>query len=401
MTLAVILASALCVALTPLAAALAWRFDAVSRPDGQRKLQGRPTPLWGGVSLYVALVASLSAGHALGAATDGSAPLAIALAMSAGILCLVGAYDDLHEISARRKLAGQIVATLPIVLAGFYCERIALFGYTIQLGWFGVVATIGWLLLGINALNLIDGMDGLASTVGILTASAVAVVAGTNGQPGVMLAALALAGGLAGFLVHNRPPARIYLGDAGSMVVGGVLAVLVLQVSAVGASTVSPAVAAALFFLPLVDTTLAIVRRRIQGQRLSQADRGHVHHRLLDRGLGVWRVLGVLGGVCLASGAVAMLVAATGQELLAWGLLPLIAAVAVHQKLLGHVEWQLLVGLMAQRMGWTYGRPEPHTQHGRLRAVDAPARPPRPQVIRMHMPLPETTPMEKSKSAAA
>jgi UDP-GlcNAc:undecaprenyl-phosphate GlcNAc-1-phosphate transferase len=402
MTLAVVLTLILCLALTPLAGALAWKCDAVSRPDGRRKLHCRPTPLWGGVSLYVAMVAGLAAGYALGVAPESSASLPIALALSAGILCLVGAYDDLHEISAGKKLAGQIVATLPVVLAGFYVERVVLFDCTIQLGWFGVVATMGWLLLGINALNLIDGMDGLASTVGMLTSVAVAVVAGIFGQPGVMLAALALAAGLAGFFVHNRPPARIYLGDAGSMVVGGVLAVLVLQVSTAGTPSANLTLAAALFFLPLLDTTLAIVRRSLNGQGLMQADRGHVHHRLLDRGMGVWQVLGVLGGACLISGVVATLVAATGQELLAWGLLPALTALAVQRKLLGHEEWTLATGRIAQLVGQAYRQPETLTRHGRLRVVNPPpVTPIRPRILRVPPVLAETVPLESSKSAAA
>lgn len=401
MTFAALLAWTLSVALTPLAAALAWKCDAVSKPDGQRKLHQRPTPLWGGISLYLALLAGLAGGHLFGSGLDASARLPIALAFSGGILCLLGAWDDLAELSAGRKLAGQIVATLPVVLAGLYVERAELFGYTFQLGWLGVVATMGWLLLCINAMNLIDGMDGLASIVGILTSAAVAFVAGLWGLADVMLASLALAAALAGFLVYNRPPARIYLGDSGSMVAGGVLGVLVLRVSTGGTAAPNLTVAAALLFVPLLDTLLAIVRRSIEGRSLMDADRGHVHHRLLDRGLGVWQALGVLGGLCVLSGTVATLVAASGQEWLAWVVLPAVTGLAVHRRWIGHEEWRLtrqwLAGLSSRAHGPRKSLAPPH----RLRVVSPPsAARIREGVRRAHAVFDEPATTERSKSAA-
>jgi UDP-GlcNAc:undecaprenyl-phosphate/decaprenyl-phosphate GlcNAc-1-phosphate transferase len=401
MTFAAFFAWAFSVSLTPLAAALAWKCDAVSKPDGHRKLHPRPTPLWGGVSLYVALLAGLAGGWLFASGLGASWSLPIALALSAGMLCLLGAWDDLTELSAGRKLAGQVVATLPVVLAGFYVERVELLGCTLHLGWVGIVATMAWLLLCINAMNLIDGMDGLASTVGILISAAVAVVAGLYGLADVMLATLALAAALAGFLLYNRPPARIYLGDSGSMVVGGVLGVLVLRASTGGTATPNLTIAAALFFLPLLDTFLAIVRRSIEGRSLMDADRGHAHHRLLDRGLRVWQVLGVLGGLCALSGAVASLTAASGQELLAWTILPAVAALAVRRQLIGHEEWRLA-------REWLAALATPQSAHGRalapphrLRVVGPPpGGRARDGARRAHAALGEPAPIESSKSAA-
>jgi UDP-GlcNAc:undecaprenyl-phosphate GlcNAc-1-phosphate transferase len=401
MTLAVLLAWTLSVSLTPLAAALAWKCDAVSKPDGQRKLHQRPTPLWGGVSLYLALLAGLAGGHFLAAEFDAATKLPIALALSGGILCLLGAWDDLKELSAGQKLAGQIVATLPVVLAGLHFERAELFGCTLQLGWLGIVATMGWLLLCVNAVNLIDGMDGLASIAGILISAAVAVIAGFWGLTDVMLASLVLAAALAGFLVYNRPPARIYLGDSGSMIAGGVLGVLVLRVSTGGTAAPNLTVAAALLFVPLLDTFLAIVRRSIEGRSLMDADRGHIHHRLLDRGLGVWQVLGVLGGLCVLSGTVGSLVAASGQEWLAWAVLPAVVALAVRRRLIGHEEWRLTRQWLAGLSARAQGRREPLAPPHRLRVVSPPpAARVREGVLRAHAALGEPGPMESSKSAA-
>jgi len=147
---------------------------------------------------------------------------------------------------------------------------------------------------------------------------------------------------LAGFLVYNLPPARIYLGDCGSMIIGVTLALLVLRVSLVDeTSTASFSTAVALLFIPILDTTLAITRRTLQGKSPMAADRGHVHHRLLDRGFSIWQVLGILGGLCLTTGAIAWMMYVAGLELLGWAALGTLIVLLVNRQLVGHVEWRL------------------------------------------------------------
>jgi UDP-GlcNAc:undecaprenyl-phosphate GlcNAc-1-phosphate transferase len=340
-TLAFAIAIAGALALTPLAGRFALKLGAVSRPDGKRKLHSRPTPLCGGIALYLALLLSVAVSYSMVLGEVGSLSLPIALGLSAGMLCLLGAYDDFRDIRAGWKLLGQIVATLPIVLAGYYIRRLTGFGYCIDLCWFGVPWTVGWLVLGINAINLLDGIDGLASVIGIAISVAVAVIAGSQGRPEVMLLALALAGALAGFLVYNLPPARIYLGDCGSMVIGLALSVLVLQVSLAAPITANVTVAAALLFVPFLDTALAVVRRTLTGRSIMVADRGHIHHRLLEQGFSIGRILGLLGGFCLTTGAVACWVATSGGELWAWIIFPAVTALLVKRQLVGHEEWAL------------------------------------------------------------
>jgi len=342
MTLAVAIAIAASLALTPLAKKLAWKFDAVSHPDGRRRLHSRPTPLWGGGSVYLALLLGITVAYFLVVDRGYGSPLPAALALSAGMLCMLGCYDDLFEVSARWKLFWQIVSTLPIVLAGGCIDQLVFFGYPVTLGWLGVAFTIGWLVLGINAINLLDGMDGLASVIGIAISASIAVIAAYQGDPAVMMLALALTGALIGFLFYNLPPARIYLGDCGSMIIGVTLALLVLRVSLVNASnTANFTMAVALIFVPLLDTTLAIVRRTLNGSGFMAADRGHIHHRLMDRGFSIWAVLGLLGTLCLATGAVAWMVAGFGYELLAWIILGTMTLLLVNRQLIGHVEWGL------------------------------------------------------------
>ena len=342
MTLVVAIAVAASLVLTPLAKAMAWKFDAVSWPDGDRRLHARPTALWGGSAVYVAVLLSVVGSYRMVPGTFNAVVLLSALGMSAGMLCLLGCYDDRYELRARWKLLGQIVCTLPVILAGCFVDRIILFGSSIELGWLGIVFTMGWLVLGTNAMNLLDGMDGLASVVGIVISVAVVVMTASQGFSEVTLLALALAGALAGFLVYNLPPARIYLGDCGSMVIGLAVSLLALRVSAEVEMAANVTVAAALLFVPLTDTGLAIIRRTLKGHGLMVADRGHVHHRLLDQGYSIWGVLGILGGICLATGSVAWWVTASGGELWAWALLAGVSVTLVSRKLVGHEEWRMV-----------------------------------------------------------
>jgi UDP-GlcNAc:undecaprenyl-phosphate/decaprenyl-phosphate GlcNAc-1-phosphate transferase len=332
--------------LTPVAMRLAWKCDAVSRPDGYRKKHARPTPEWGGIAVNASLLVGIGLSCLLLPIQASAMPLLAAMALAIVMLCLLGCYDDLCDMRPRVKLLGQIATTIPLILVGAYIQQLTLFGMTFQLGWIGIPWTVAWLVLGINALNLIDGMDGLASTVGIVAASAIAVVAALTGNTHVAALALVLAGALGGFLAHNAPPARIYLGDCGSMVIGLVLATLCLQVSPQPQS-VSMTALAALLFLPLYDTFLAVVRRGLSGRGIMAADHGHIHHRLLDAGYGVWGSLAVFAGVGLATGMLGCFVLLTGWDLWAQAALVAIAAICVQLGLFGNEEWLLV----KQRLG--------------------------------------------------
>ena len=342
--MAILLAFTVTLVLTPATRSLAWKCDAVSRPDGDRRQHARPTAVWGGVAVFAGLgvgvaTSCLFLSGMLG--TSSAVPLVTTLCISSGMLCVLGCYDDAYELRAGYKLLGQVVSILPMIVVGCYADQLSFLGWGINLGWFGIPATIIWLIVGINALNLVDGMDGLASLLGVAISGALAAIAFSLGLPDVMLIALALCGALAGFLVYNRPPAQIYLGDCGSMVIGLVLATLALRAGPVpGAANAT--VLIALLFVPLLDTSLAVIRRMLSGRGIMAADRGHVHHRLLDRGLSIWTTLVFLGSLCVMSGAVAWTVAAWGQqEITAWGIMAGVTILCVNRRLLGHEEWAL------------------------------------------------------------
>ena len=327
--------------LTPVAMRLAWKYDAVSRPDGFRKKHSRPTPEWGGLAVNASILLGIGVSFLLVPNQSSDMPFLVALALSVVILGILGCYDDLFDMRAGAKLAGQLLAVLPLIAVGAYVEQFTLFGFSIELGWLGIPWTAAWVVLGINAFNLIDGMDGLASTLGITVAIAVAVIAGISGNTHVVVISVVLVGALGGFLAHNLPPARIYLGDCGSMVVGLLLATMTIRV-APQPGVPNLTVMCGLLFVPLYDTLLAIIRRGLNGKGIMAADRGHIHHRLLDRGLGVWGSLALLAALSTTAGAASCCAVLTGQEVAACVALAVLPLLCIQLELFGHPEWAMI-----------------------------------------------------------
>lgn len=272
---------------TRLARDTAIRLGLVDQPDGRRKVQARPIPLAGGVGVLVGACCALGLAAAffpIVATELGSDPRrGLALFSAAVIISLVGLADDARNIRPLIKLLGQAASSLILIFPGnLLIERVALFGFELELGMASVPFTLFWFLASINALNLLDGMDGLLGTVGMVVCGSLAGIAFLCGQPFAGFVAASLAGALFGFLRYNLPPASVYLGDCGSMLIGLVVAALAIQASIKGPAMALVAPTAVLI-LPLLDTSAAIVRRKLTGRGLAIADRGHLHHVLLQR----------------------------------------------------------------------------------------------------------------------
>ena len=204
--------------------------------------------------------------------------------------------------------------------------------------------TLFWLLGAINAINLLDGIDGLAGTVGVILAATMAGMAGLIGQQAVAVVALVFAASLLGFLVHNLPPARIFLGDAGSMLIGLVVGALALQSSLKGPGTILLAAPLTLLTIPIFDSTAAILRRKLAGRSIFAADRGHIHHRLFERSKSNRCVLTWIGGSCLVTSLAAVGSAALQSDLIALLTAAAVVLVFVVTGTFGRVELQLLSG---------------------------------------------------------
>lgn len=324
------------------------RFRVLDCPDGKRKLHGRPVPLLGGVAVYLAVLVGLASSVWFGFDSPVFAELATAIAAAAGFVCLVGCIDDCCRLTARVKLFLQTCGVIPIVLAGHYAERIFLFGVELNLGWLGVPLTALWLLGCINAINLLDGMDGLASVVGASTALMMGILAAAIGSYYVAGVAVVLAGAVAGFFLHNRPPAKIFLGDSGSMVIGLIVGLLGVEATLKTTATLSIAAPLVVMTFPMFDTVLAVVRRKLSGRRFDVADRQHIHHRLLDRGMNPWVVLAIIGTLCLATGSAAIAATLLRWESLAWITAAVLLMLVVRLRLFGHYEVAMVAGALAR-----------------------------------------------------
>ena len=249
-------AFAVAVVATPLAGRLAHRLGILDRP-GPLKVHAEAIPYLGGLGVLAGVGAA--AGWLRPALL---APLALAL--------LLGVADDRHDLSPRTRLVGELV--IAVVGAVLVPTRLP--------GPLGPLGTALAVVVLINAVNLIDGLDGLAAGVGLAASLGYAVL--LDGPARGL--ALALAGALAGFLVHNRPPARIYLGDGGAYLLGTALALLLALAWHADQAPAVSAGALAMVVVPVGDTVVAVVRRRRAGQPLFVGDRGHTYDQLVDRG---------------------------------------------------------------------------------------------------------------------
>jgi UDP-GlcNAc:undecaprenyl-phosphate GlcNAc-1-phosphate transferase len=332
---------------TRLARSLAARAGLVDSPDGRRKIQARPVPVAGGIAVLLAALTALgvaaAASPAVAAALTADARQSLALLAAAVLIVAVGLADDRFNLRARYKLLGQAAAALVLIVPGhFVIERLGVFGWLIDLGPLAIPVTLFWLLACVNALNLIDGMDGMLGTVGVIALVCLAVMAGNLGNTFTVVVALALAGAVVGFLRYNLPPASIYMGDAGSMLIGLVLGALAVSARLKGPATGALGASVALVLLPVLDTTAAIVRRKLTGRGLATADRGHLHHVLLRSGLSVRRALLVVAGLALIASAGALASTALNNDLFALIAVAGVVVTLTATRLFGHAEFKLV-----------------------------------------------------------
>lgn len=332
--------------ITPVARRWGWRLGALDHADGQRKLHASPVPYWGGLALLFALLLG-SLGGWQQWSKDG-VPLPLALLASAGIICLVGWLDDHQPLRVRWKLLGQFAATLPLVFSGHGIERLECGGFVLDLGWWTGPATIAWLVACANALNFLDGADGLAAGVGLVIVSAAAIIADRLGDHEAAMLAAVLAGGLTGFIFFNWQPATIYLGDSGSMTVGLWLGAVIADASREPQLGSRLVVLVALLAVPLADVALAVARRLLSRKQFWLPDRAHLHHRLMDRGRTVPQLVGLLAAASAATGLIAFLAAVHGRELLAWGSLALLAMAMLRFDVAGRLELELVCQVAAR-----------------------------------------------------
>ena len=275
----------------------------VTAPSQSRDLHSSPLPRLGGVAIFLSFSLSI-AGAAVVASYSPRLLLGFSLKTLLTILApatlvfLLGVYDDLHRVGPYFKFAVQALAATMLFLGGLRILDVPVLFGAHELPWFvGLPLTILWVLAITNAFNLIDGLDGLAAGSALFSTLVVFVVALLNGQSLVTVMTIALAGAILGFLRYNFNPATIFLGDSGSLFIGFLLSALALEGAQKSPTIVAVAIPIVSFGLPILETSLSILRRWISGRPVFTADREHIHHKLLQHGLTHRQVVIVLYGV--------------------------------------------------------------------------------------------------------
>ena len=336
------------IVVTPIFRKFAISIGLVDRPDPTRKLHKDTVALSGGVAVLLSCgvacaLSLLSFRPILNAVLLDIVPVLGLIGASVGIVTL-GLVDDKFALRGRQKLAGQILCVSVLVLVGFRMNSISLFGWDVHLGLLAIPVSIGWLLLTVNALNLIDGADGLCSTVGWTAAAGFAGMATLGNHMIEASIAAALAGALLGFLVYNFPPAKIFLGDAGSMFIGLVLGALALRTSLKEATAISMLVPVTILAIPLFDSSMAILRRKLTGRSIFTVDRGHLHHNLLKRGYSSHKLVLIATVLCGLVSLGGFLGHLFNNDLIAVAALIISLGALIGSKIFGHAELTLLVG---------------------------------------------------------
>ncbi|WP_426733179.1 MraY family glycosyltransferase [Myxococcus faecalis] len=266
--------------------ALAWGW--LDQANSSRKVHVRPIPRLGGVGIVAGFFAPLCAlflvdsgvGHHFKLHTE----LITGLFLGGAVIAALGLYDDLRGAGARLKFSVQFAVALGLYALGFRIEVIANpFGPELLLGSLSLPFTVLWMVGVINALNLIDGLDGLAGGVAFFGVSTNFILSLARGDVLLCLLMAALAGAILGFLVFNFNPASIFMGDTGSMFLGFVLAAVSIKTSTKSGTAVAMLVPVMALGLPIMDTLLAVVRRSLLGRPLFSADKEHIHHRVMSR----------------------------------------------------------------------------------------------------------------------
>lgn len=314
---------------TPVVRSLAFKVGAVDVPKDNRRMHSRPIPRMGGLAIFLGFLFSVLIYLPLTGQVRG-------MLLGSVIIVVLGIFDDIYALGARFKFMVQIIAALCAAFGGNVITILSnpnIFSSNPywELGILSIPFSVLWIVAITNAVNLIDGLDGLACGVSTISSMTLLVIALVVSEPQIAILMGALAGACIGFLPYNLNPAKIFMGDTGSTFLGYILAVVSINGLFKFAAIISFAVPFLLLGLPIFDTCFAILRRISKGQSPMTADRGHIHHRLIDMGLTQKQAVAVLYVVSAILGLSAVVLTTNGVEkamvvLLAFGVAGGVAA---------------------------------------------------------------------------
>ena len=332
-----VVAAALIVALivalvaTPVVKSLAFKMGAMDVPKDNRRMHDHPIPRMGGLAIFLGFLLSVLLFAEI-------TPQLRGMLLGSVIIVVLGIFDDIYSLPAMFKFVVQIVAALVAVFSGNVIQTLSnpnIFSSDLywDLGVLSIPVSVIWIVAITNAVNLIDGLDGLAcgvSTISSMTLLVISLV--VSDAPAAILMA-ALAGSCIGFLPYNLNPAKIFMGDTGSTFWGYVLAVVSIQGLFKFYTIISFAVPFLMLGLPIFDTCFAFIRRIAHGQSPMHADRSHVHHRLIDMGFSQKQAVAVLYIISAILGLSAVVLTTAGAVKAMLLLLALCAAGAVSARI--------------------------------------------------------------------
>ena len=290
---------------TPIVKSLAFKVGAIDVPKDERRMHKEPIARLGGIAIiagfFISILFSLISSELLHTATGIVFNSEfIGLVTGAVIIAILGIVDDIKALSAKIKLPVQIIAAVIVAVSGIRIQTItnpfSEVGVSFFPTWLSYVITILWVVGITNAINLIDGLDGLAAGVSSIASMSLFFVSVMRADPDIHTAVLAaiLTGASLGFLPYNFNPAKIFMGDTGSTFLGFVLGTISIQGTYKTYTAIAIAVPILVLALPLFDTIFAILRRLASGKSIMEADRGHLHHRLVDMGLSQRQSVGLI-----------------------------------------------------------------------------------------------------------
>lgn len=296
---------------------LCLKYNIVDKPDGYRKVHKKPIPLCGGFAVFagfilpVILLMFFSEKHSLFHEFEKREMQIFTFFIGACITMFMGAADDIWNLRPKYKLLFQLIAANFAYFGGLKITLITIpiFGGSLELWWLSYPITIFWFLGCINAINLLDGLDGLASGIGLFASLTLFVVSFSFNNVMPMFLSACLVGAILGFLLFNFNPASIFLGDTGSMLIGYLIAGVGILSSYKSETAVALMIPFIALGVPIFDTMLAIVRRWSKRLPVSSADKKHIHHVLISMGLSHRRTVLVLYGCCIVFSTVAILMA--------------------------------------------------------------------------------------------
>jgi len=289
---------------TPLVIKFCQKRNILDQPDGNRKIHNIPKSRLGGVAVVGSFFISLLIFRSF-------LPFAVSFWYLIGLalIFLTGFLDDIFSLPPWVKILGLGIGALIFIFDGVVIEFITLpWNVLCYIGIWGIPLTFFWILGITNSLNLIDGMDGLSSGIAAIAACTLGIIALQHGRWESALISFLLMGSAIGFLPYNFPPAKIFIGDGGALFFGGVLATVSVEGALKSATTFTLAVPILILGIPILDTFFAIVRRKRNKLPITRPDRGHLHHRLLEKGLTQREVILVVYAISTSFSILAILI---------------------------------------------------------------------------------------------